>query len=244
MIVVLTGLLWPIAMLGSDAHHDHKPYTAWLLLLQAGVMGSFLSLDLFLFFVFFEIVLVPMYFIIAIWGGPRRVYSAIKFVIYTLFGSILMLLGILTLYFQHFKQFGYYTFEVSELMKLDLPLGLQQWVFWAFFLGFAIKVENGSAPIPDAPGLGVELDEDAVARFVPQLDCSASTRFPVIGPGGVDDVQGIISAKDLLVALASGWRFQSAAAMRPYLDRLDGWTPPAPFATPATRTSPAENGVR
>jgi len=83
---------------------------------------------------------VPMYFIIGVWGGPRKLYAAIKFFLYTLAGGVLMLLGILTLYFQHAAQYGRYTFEITELMKLNLPLGMQQWVFWAFFLGFAIKV--------------------------------------------------------------------------------------------------------
>ena len=110
------------------------------LLLQAGMIGVFVALDFFLFFIFWELVLVPMYFIIGVWGGPRKLYAAIKFFLYTLAGSVLLLLGILTLYFQHFTQFGYYTFEISELMRLQLPLGMQQWVFWAFFLGFAIKV--------------------------------------------------------------------------------------------------------
>ena len=117
-----------------------KQYYAMFLLLQTGMLGVFMALDFFLFYVFWELVLVPMYFIIGVWGGPRKLYAAIKFFLYTLAGSVLMLLGILTLYFQHFRQFGAYTFEISELMKVDMPLGLQQWVFWAFFLGFAIKV--------------------------------------------------------------------------------------------------------
>ena len=110
------------------------------LLLQTGMLGVFMSLDFFLFYVFWELVLVPMYFIIGVWGGPRKLYAAIKFFLYTLAGSVLMLLGILTLYFQHYDQFHFYTFEIADLMKLNLPLGLQQWVFWAFFIGFAIKV--------------------------------------------------------------------------------------------------------
>ena len=93
------------------------------LLLQTGMLGVFMSLDFFLFYVFWELVLVPMYFIIGVWGGPRKLYAAIKFFLYTLAGSVLMLLGILTLYFQYHKQFGNYTFEIAELMKLDLPLG-------------------------------------------------------------------------------------------------------------------------
>jgi NADH-quinone oxidoreductase subunit M len=75
-----------------------------------------------------------------VWGGPRKLYAAIKFFLYTLAGSVLMLLGILTLYFQHFDQTHNYTFEISDLMQTSLSLGTQQWIFWAFFIGFAIKV--------------------------------------------------------------------------------------------------------
>ena len=95
LLVVLTGILFPLAILATDPHHDEKPYLAWLLLLQAGVMGSFLSLDLFVFFIFFEIVLVPMYFLIGGWGYGDRVYAATKFFLYTMFGSAFMLVGII-----------------------------------------------------------------------------------------------------------------------------------------------------
>ena len=142
LLVMLTTVIGMVAVLCSWSAVEYrlKEYYAMLLLLQTGMIGVFISLDFFLFYVFWELVLVPMYFLIGVWGGPRKLYAAIKFFLYTLAGSVLMLLGILTLYFQHFQQFGYYTFEISELMKLSLPLGLQQWVFWAFFLGFAIKV--------------------------------------------------------------------------------------------------------
>jgi NADH-quinone oxidoreductase subunit M len=142
LLVMLTTLVGFLAILSSwNAIEDRvKEYYAMFLLLQTGMLGVFLSLDFFLFYVFWELVLVPMYFIIGVWGGPRKLYAAIKFFLYTLAGSVLMLLGILTLYFQYGKQFGTYTFEISELMKLNLPLGIEQWVFWAFFLGFAIKV--------------------------------------------------------------------------------------------------------
>src|SRR6516165_9855724 len=142
LLIMLTTLMGFVAILCSwSAVQDRvKEYYAMFLLLQTGMIGVFLALDFFLFYVFWELVLVPMYFIIGVWGGPRKLYAAIKFFLYTLAGSVLMLLGILTLYFQHFNQFGFYTFEISELMKLQLPLGTQQWVFWAFFLGFAIKV--------------------------------------------------------------------------------------------------------
>jgi NADH-quinone oxidoreductase subunit M len=100
-LVVLTGVLFPIAMLGAQPHHDAKPYYAMLLLLEAGCLGVFVALDLFLFFVMFEIVLVPMYFLIGRWGYSRRVYAALKFFLFTMFGSALMLVGIVALAFLH-----------------------------------------------------------------------------------------------------------------------------------------------
>src|ERR1700759_3609158 len=132
LLVVLTTLMGCIAMVCSwSAIQDRlKEYYAMFLLLQTGMIGVFLSLDFFLFYIFWELVLVPMYFIIGIWGGPRKLYAAIKFFLYTLAGSVLMLLGILTLYFQHFDQTHVYTFQISELMQTDLSLGTQQLIFW------------------------------------------------------------------------------------------------------------------
>src|SRR3954470_3350844 len=142
LLVMLTTVIGAIAILSSwNAVHDRlKEYYAFFLLLQTGMLGVFMALDFLLFFVFWETVLVPMYFIIAIWGGPRRGYASIKFMIYTLIGSVLMFLGILMLYWQHFNQFQAYSFAVSDLMRLNLPSNVQWWVFWAFFLGFAVKV--------------------------------------------------------------------------------------------------------
>src|SRR5271157_3423703 len=146
LLVMLTTLMGFIAALCSWRAVDDrvKAYYAMFLLLQTGMIGVFVSLDFFLFYIFWELVLVPMYFIIGIWGGPRKLYAAIKFFLYTLAGSALMLLGILTLYFRHYDQFHFYTFEISELMKVQLPqgwaFGSEQWVFWLFFIGFAIKV--------------------------------------------------------------------------------------------------------
>jgi NADH-quinone oxidoreductase subunit M len=146
LLIMLTTLMGFIATLCSWSAIDDrvKEYYAMFLLLQTGMIGVFLSLDFFLFYIFWELVLVPMYFIIGVWGGPRKLYAAIKFFLYTLAGSVMMLLGILTLYFQHYQQFHFYTFEIAELMKTHLPMGWQfgsqEWVFWLFFLGFAIKV--------------------------------------------------------------------------------------------------------
>src|SRR6266568_824770 len=142
LLVMLTTLVSFLSILSSwNAIEDRlKEYYAMFLLLETGMVGVFLSLDFFLFYVFWELVLVPMYFIIGVWGGPRKLYAAIKFFLYTLAGSVLMLLGILALYFKHFEQFHFYSFEIADLMKLSLDPVTQQWVFWAFFVGFAIKV--------------------------------------------------------------------------------------------------------
>jgi NADH-quinone oxidoreductase subunit M len=142
LLVMLTTLIGFLATLCSWSAIGHrlKEYYAMMLILQTGMLGVFMALDFFLFFVFWEVVLVPMYFLISIWGGPRKLYAAIKFFLYTLVGSVLMLLGGLTLYFQHYRQFGYYSFDIDRLMQLQLSPGVETWVFWAFFLGFAVKV--------------------------------------------------------------------------------------------------------
>src|SRR5947208_987732 len=142
LLVMLTTIVGFLAILASWTAITVrlKEYYAFFLILQTGMLGVFMSLDFLLFFVFWETVLVPMYFIIAIWGGPRRGYAAIKFMIYTSIGSILMLLGILTLYFQHQSQFQTPSFDIADLMRTQLPAGIEWWVFWAFFVGFAVKV--------------------------------------------------------------------------------------------------------
>ena len=145
LLILLTTLLGTIAILSSwTAITDRvRAYYVFLLLLQTGMLGVFCALDMFLFYVFWEVMLVPMYFLIGIWGGARRLYAAIKFFLYTLVGSVVMLLGILALYFQSMKvpafaQTG--TFDVTQWYTMGIPPDLQFWVFLAFFLGFAIKV--------------------------------------------------------------------------------------------------------
>src|SRR2546426_2355651 len=142
LLVILTTLLGFLSVLSSWTAIETrlKEYYAFFMVLQTGMLGVFMALDFLLFFVFWETVLVPMYFIIAIWGGPRRAYAAIKFILYTAIGSVLMLLGILALYYMHYRQFQTYSFDIASLMRLTLPWNLQWWVFWAFFLGFAVKV--------------------------------------------------------------------------------------------------------
>ncbi|HSM45589.1 MAG TPA: NADH-quinone oxidoreductase subunit M, partial [Acidimicrobiia bacterium] len=140
-MVVLTTILVPVALAASTAITTRtKEFVVYVLLLEAGMIGVFLSLDLFLFFVFFEAVLVPMYFIIGIWGSERRVYAAMKFFIYTAFGSALMLAGIIAIAITHGQQVGTISFALSDLMNVELGVGAERWLFAAFALAFAIKV--------------------------------------------------------------------------------------------------------
>ncbi|MCC7341526.1 MAG: NADH-quinone oxidoreductase subunit M [Bryobacterales bacterium] len=142
LLVMLTTVMSFLSILCSwSAVEDRlKSYYAMLLLLETGMVGVFLALDFFLFYVFWEVVLVPMYFLIGVWGGPRKLYAAIKFFLYTLTGSVLMLVAMLVLYFAHHAQFGVYTFNIQELLRTAMPIATQQWVFWLLFIGFAIKV--------------------------------------------------------------------------------------------------------
>ncbi len=144
LLIMLTTLLGFISILSSWTAIEErvKEYYIWFLILQTGMLGVFMSLDFFLFYVFWEVMLVPMYLLIGIWGGPRKLYAAIKFFLYTLVGSVAMLLGILYLYFHHYKLTGIYSFSVEALYK-TAPLidpSIAVWLFLGFFLAFAIKV--------------------------------------------------------------------------------------------------------
>ena len=142
LLILMTTLIGFLAMLSSWSAISErlKEYYGHFMLLQFGMLGVFASRDLLLFFLFWELTLIPMYFIIAIWGGQRRGYASMKFVIYTLVGSMLMLLGVLKLYFQYYDQFGHYSFDMTDLIAVKLSSGEAWWVFWALFIGFAVKV--------------------------------------------------------------------------------------------------------
>src|SRR5664279_1626904 len=144
LLLMLTTFLGMIAILSSwnAIQMRTKEYYILLLLLQTGMLGVFLSLDFFLFYVFWEVMLVPMYFLIGVWGSDRRLYAAIKFFLYTLAGSVLMLLAILALYFNASKLTGVQTFNIPALLATaqQFPDSLKVWLFWGFFFAFAIKV--------------------------------------------------------------------------------------------------------
>ncbi|MGH9004088.1 MAG: complex I subunit 4 family protein, partial [Acidimicrobiia bacterium] len=142
-MVALTALLFPISVAASvKISRRVRAYHGLMLLLEAGLMGIFLSVDLFLFFVFWELVLVPMYFIVGTWGYDRRIYAALKFFLYTAAGSALLLVGILTLAFLHAAAPGKdLTFDLRTLMAWDgLSPTTARWLFLAFFASFAVKV--------------------------------------------------------------------------------------------------------
>jgi len=142
LLILLTTMMGFIAILSSwNAITERvKEYYIFLLVLQSGMLGAFMALDFMLFFLFWEVMLVPMYFLIGIWGSANRLYSAIKFFLYTLVGSVIMLLGILALYFAYHAQTGVYTFDITQFQKFGFAANLQWWVFLAFFCGFAVKV--------------------------------------------------------------------------------------------------------
>src|SRR5206468_10054397 len=142
-MVLLTTFLVPLSVLGSWSYITRREpgFYALLLVLTTGMIGVFVALDLFFFYVMWEVMLIPMYFIIGVWGGENRLYAAIKFFIYTLFGSLLMLVAILVLYFHVGQATGTFSFAYLHLLANLHDLGnLAPWLFGAFFLAFAIKV--------------------------------------------------------------------------------------------------------
>jgi NADH-quinone oxidoreductase subunit M len=142
LMVLLTAFVMPLAVAASSSYIDRhrRAYYALMLLLTTGMLGVFVSLDLFLFYVFWEVMLIPMYFVIGIWGGGRRIYSAIKFFLFTAVGSLLMLVAIVGLVYLHYRQFGAPSFAYADLLEVAVAADLQLWLFAAFGLAFAIKV--------------------------------------------------------------------------------------------------------
>jgi len=142
LMLLLTTVLMPLVVAGSFSQigRRERAFYASLLILMMGMLGVFVSLDLFLFYVFWEVMLIPMYMIIGIWGGKRRIYSAVKFFLFTAAGSLLMLVAIVALVHLHQQQFGEASFAYADLLRLSIPPRLQLWLFGAFGLAFAIKV--------------------------------------------------------------------------------------------------------
>ena len=142
LLVMLTTFITVLCILCSwESIKDKiKEYYVSFLILETAMIGALCALDLVLFYIFWELMLIPMYLLIGVWGGPNRIYAAVKFFLFTMVGSVLMLVAIMTLYFHFGRESGAYTFNVFELYKADLPAAMQYWLFAAFALSFAIKV--------------------------------------------------------------------------------------------------------
>ena len=142
LLIVLTTVLTVLCVIAAwkSVEKGVKGFFISLLVLTTGMLGVFVALDLFLFYVFWEVMLIPMYFLIGVWGGPRRIYAAIKFVLFTMFGSLLMLVALLYLYFAYQGYSGEYTFDLMKILNMPLAVRPQMWLFAAFALAFAIKV--------------------------------------------------------------------------------------------------------
>jgi NADH-quinone oxidoreductase subunit M len=142
LLVMLTTFMTVLCILCSwESIKDKiKEYFVSFLLLETAMIGALCALDLVLFYIFWELMLIPMYLLIGVWGGPNRIYAAVKFFLFTMVGSVLMLVAIMALYFHYGGETGAYTFNVFDLYKADLPAVMQYWLFAAFALSFAIKV--------------------------------------------------------------------------------------------------------
>ncbi len=140
-LVILTTFIMPVAVLSTYTAVEEKvkEYMICLLLLETGMLGAFISLDLFLFYIFWEVMLIPMYFMIGIWGGKNKIYAAVKFFVYTMVGSLLMLVALIFLYFKGI-QAGITDFSLLHFFNLKLDMATQIWLFLAFAFAFAIKV--------------------------------------------------------------------------------------------------------
>jgi NADH-quinone oxidoreductase subunit M len=191
-LVLLTTFLLPICVLASwKIERNPKLFMALLLALETAVLGVFLSQDLLLFFLFWDGMLVPMYFLIGYWGYEDRIYAAVKFFIYTLLGGLLMLVGILVTTFQARGALGSFTFDLTEIQQVSFGAGTQRWLFLAFFVAFAIKIPLFPLHtwLPDAhteaptagsvilAGVLLKLGAYGILRFAVSLFPSAAKEF-------------------------------------------------------------------
>ena len=212
LMILLTVVVGWLSILCSWASIQDrvKEYYAFFLFLQAGMLGVFMVLDVFLFYVFWEIMLVPMYFIIGIWGGKERLYAAIKFFLYTLAGSVLMLLAMLTVYFRHFEQFGFYSFALEDLMRMAAYMGpdTQFWLFWGFFVAFAVKVPMFPFHtwLPDAHTEAPTAGSVILAGILLKMGLYGLVRFamPLFPKGATDDLTVTLVAVLSIVGIVYG----------------------------------------
>jgi NADH-quinone oxidoreductase subunit M len=198
LLLLLTTFLTVICVLCSwKAIEDKvKEYYITFLFLETAMIGTLCALDLVLFYIFWELMLIPMYLLIGIWGGPKRIYAAIKFFLFTMAGSVLMLVAILALYFYYYNTTGVYTFSVLDLYKANIPLVKQYWFFAAFALSFAIKVPMFPVHtwLPDAHTEAPTAGSVILAGVLLKMGTYGFLRFAIpLFPGAAFDAVPIIS---------------------------------------------------